>query len=52
MMLENRGAHAWDRTAITPIAARIGGKARTLLLWMRQAQQDRRRRGGTMSGPG
>jgi len=46
MVFEHRGEHASEWAAITSIATKIGCKAETLRLWVRQAQRDQGRREG------
>ena len=46
MVFEHRGEHASEWAAITSIAAKIGCKAETLRLWVRQAQRDQGLRDG------
>jgi transposase len=46
MVFDHRGEHASEWAAITSIAAKIGCKAETLRLWLRQAQRDRGLRDG------
>jgi len=46
MVFEHRGEHASEWAAITSIATKIGCKAGTLRLWVRQAQRDQGRREG------
>lgn len=41
MVFEHRGEHASEWAAINSIASKIGCKAETLRLWVRQAQRDR-----------
>jgi transposase-like protein len=40
MVFEHRGEHASEWAAMCSIAAKIGCKAETLRLWVRQAQRD------------
>jgi transposase len=47
MVLEHRGEHASEWATITSIASKIGCKAETLRLWVRQAQRDQ----GLRTGP-
>ena len=47
MVLEHRGEHASEWAAMVSIAAKIGCKAETLRLWVRQAQRDQGQRPGT-----
>jgi transposase-like protein len=47
MVAEHRGDHASEWAAITSIAAKIGCKAETLRLWVRQAERDDGKRPGT-----
>jgi transposase len=47
MVQEHRGEHASEWAAISSIAGKIGCKAETLRLWVRQAQRDRGQRPGT-----
>ena len=47
MVFEHRGEHASEWAAITSIASKIGCKAETLRLWVRQAQRDQGLRDGT-----
>ncbi len=46
MVSEHRAEHASEWAAITSIAAKIGCKAKTLRLWVRQAQRDQGLRDG------
>jgi transposase len=46
MVFEHRGEHASEWAAITSIATKIGYKAETLRLWVRQAQRDQGLRDG------
>jgi transposase len=46
MVFEHRGEHASEWAAITSIATKIGCKAETLRLWVRQAQRDQGLRDG------
>ena len=46
MVFEHRGEQASEVVAITSIATKIGCKAETLRLWVRQAQRDQGRREG------
>jgi len=46
MVFEHRGEHASEWAAITSIASKIGCKAETLRLWVRQAQRDQDARDG------
>jgi transposase len=46
MVLEHRGEHASEWAAITSIASKIGCKAETLRLWIRQTQRDQGLRDG------
>ena len=47
IVAEHRGDHASEWAAITSIAAKIGCKAETLRLWVRQAERDDGKRPGT-----
>ena len=47
MVLEHRAEHASEWATITSIAAKIGCKAETLRLWVRQAERDAGTRPGT-----
>ncbi|MFM7386060.1 MAG: IS3 family transposase, partial [Betaproteobacteria bacterium] len=47
MVLDHRGEHASEWAAIVSIAAKIGCKAETLRLWLRQAERDQGKRSGT-----
>ena len=49
MVFEHRGEHASEWAAITSIASKIGCKAETLRLWMRQVQRDQGLRDGVTS---
>ncbi len=46
MVIEHRGEHASEWAAMVSIAAKIGCKAETLRLWVRQAERDQGRRAG------
>jgi transposase len=46
MVFEHRAEHASEWAVITSIAAKIGCKAETLRLWVRQAQRDQGVRDG------
>ena len=46
MVLEHRGEHASEWAAMISIAAKIGCKAETLRLWVRQVQRDQGQRPG------
>ena len=50
MVQEHRADHASEWATITSIAAKIGCKAETLRLWVRQAERDSGTRPGTTSG--
>lgn len=47
MVREHRAEHASEWSTITSIAAKIGCKAETLRLWIRQAERDAGTRPGT-----
>jgi transposase len=47
MVREHRAEHASEWATITSIAAKIGCKAETLRLWVRQAERDAGTRPGT-----
>lgn len=49
MVLEHRGDHASEWTAIGSIAAKIGCTAETLRGWVRQSERDQGLRAGTTS---
>ena len=49
MVLEHRGDHASEWTAIGSIASKIGCTAETLRGWVRQAERDQGLRAGTTS---
>ena len=49
MVLEHRGDHASEWTAIGSIAAKIGCTAETLRGWVRQSERDQGQRAGTTS---
>jgi transposase len=46
MVFEHRGEHASEWAAITSIASKVGCKAETLRLWVRQTQRDQGLRDG------
>jgi transposase len=46
MVFEHRGEHASEWATITSIASKIGCKAETLRLWVRQTQRDQGLRDG------
>jgi transposase len=46
MVREHRGEHASEWAAIVSIAAKIGCKAETLRLWVRQSERDQGQRPG------
>ena len=46
MVFEHRGEHSSQWAAISSIAAKIGCKAETLRLWVRQAERDQGKRPG------
>jgi transposase-like protein len=46
MVFEHRGEHSSQWAAIGSIAAKIGCKAETLRLWVRQAERDQGKRPG------
>ena len=49
MVLEHRGDHASEWTAIGSIASKIGCTAETLRGWVRQSERDQGLRAGTTS---
>ena len=49
MLAEHRDDHASEWAAICSIAAKIGCKAETLRLWVRQAERDAGKRSGLTS---
>ena len=49
MVLEHRGDHASEWTAIGSIASKIGCTAETLRGWVRQSERDQGQRAGTTS---
>ena len=50
MVFEHRGEHASEWAGMVSIAAKIGCKAETLRLWVRQEQRDQGERPGTTTG--
>ena len=50
MILEHRGEHSSDWAAISPSASKIGGTAKTLRGWCRQAEPDQGMRPGPKNG--